>query len=200
VFPGKDGRHAETRAGRRHGRPGQRAVRGQRHGVAEVWGDLRLNPVGVAAGFGAAALLATYFVVGARGVTRRDPLTLTCWAFGTAALIGAVVRPWWRFPVHILGDRSGGLPVWLLCCYVVIGGSIAPYLLVTASLAHLPATSVGIVGMIEPVIAAAVAWFALGEVLDPVRLVGGALVLVGVTLAETARTATSDEPPEVPPA
>jgi drug/metabolite transporter (DMT)-like permease len=167
--------------------------------VAEIWGEMRLNPVGVAAGGGAAVLLAVYYVLGARGVSRRDPLSLTCWAFGVSAVVGAVVRPWSHFPVALLGHRSNGIPVWLLCCYVVVLGSITPYVLVVAALRHLPATSVGIIGMVEPVIASGVAWTALGEALNLAQLAGGVLVLTGVTLAETARIAGPGEPPELPP-
>jgi drug/metabolite transporter (DMT)-like permease len=77
--------------------------------------------------------------------------------------------------------------VWLLCVYVVVLGSIVPYLLVAGALRHLPATSVGIIGMVEPIVAGAVAWFTLREALNPSQLAGGALVLLGVALAETAR-------------
>jgi drug/metabolite transporter (DMT)-like permease len=164
-------------------------------GVAEIWGELRLDPLGIAAGLGAAVLLAVYYVFGARGVARRDALSLTCWAFGFAALAGAVVKPWWNFPAHLLRGTSGGLPVWLLCCYVVVLGSIAPYLLVSAALKYLPATSVGIVGMVEPVFAGAVAWLALREALDSAQLAGAALILAGVVLAETARTAQATPTP-----
>jgi drug/metabolite transporter (DMT)-like permease len=167
--------------------------------VAELWGDLRLNPVGIVAGLGAAALLAVYYVVGAHGAARRDPLSLTCLAFGAAAAAGAVIRPWWRFPAHLLHATSGGLPVWLLCCSVVVLGSITPYLLVSAALRHLPPTSAGIVGMVEPVFAGAVAWLALDEVLTPVQLAGAALILTGVILAETARTSPAGAVPELPP-
>jgi drug/metabolite transporter (DMT)-like permease len=68
-------------------------------------------------------------------------------------------------------------------------------MLVAAALRHLPATSVGLIGMVEPVIAAAVAWVTLGagEALNPAQLAGGALVLTGVTLAETARTSTQPD-------
>src|SRR6266545_4987620 len=145
-----------------------------------------------------AVLLAVYFVVGARGVADRDPLSLNCWAFGVAALAGAIARPWWGFPFGVLDNTKAGVPVWLLCCYVVLLGSVVPYVLVAASLQHLPATSVGILGMIEPVIAATVAWLALDEVLSPAQLLGGMLVLAGVALAETARVA-APEPPHLPP-
>jgi drug/metabolite transporter (DMT)-like permease len=157
--------------------------------VAEAWGSWHLDGLGVAAGLGAATLLAGYYLIGARGVATRDPLSLTCWAFGWAALVGMALRPWWRLPLHAMGGHSAGVPVWLLCCYLVPLGSIAPYVLVGAGLRHLPATSVGIIGMVEPVIAAGVAWLALGERLDPAQLAGGTMVLAGVALAETARTA-----------
>jgi drug/metabolite transporter (DMT)-like permease len=168
-------------------------------GVAEIWGNLRLNPVGIAAGLTAAGLLAVYYVVGGHGAARRDPLSLTCLAFGAAAVAGSAIRPWWHFPAHLLHAKSGGLPLWLLCCYVVLLGSITPYLLVTASLRHLPPTSAGLIGMVEPVLAGTIAWLALGEALTPIQLGGAALMLTGVVLAETARVATADTVPELPP-
>jgi drug/metabolite transporter (DMT)-like permease len=167
--------------------------------VAEIWGDLRLDAVGITAGLGAAALLAVFYMFGAHGVARRDAMSLTCWAYGFAAAAGALIRPWWDFPGHLLRAISGGVPVWLLCCYVVVLGSIAPYLLLSAALKHLPPTSVGIVGMVEPVFAGAVAWLALGEALDAAQLTGAGLILGGVVLAETARTSTGATAVELPP-
>ena len=78
----------------------------------------------------------------------------------------------------------------------MVFGSIVPYLLVAAALRHLPATSVGIIGMVEPVIAGAVAWVTLGagEALDAAQLAGAMLVLAGVTLAETARVRSTAAP------
>jgi drug/metabolite transporter (DMT)-like permease len=71
-----------------------------------------------------------------------------------------------------------------------------PYLLVAAALRHLPATSVGIIGIIEPVIAGTVAWITLGagEALNAAQLAGAVLVLTGVTLAETARVRSTAAP------
>ncbi len=165
--------------------------------VAEVWGDPRLDGLGVLAGLGAAVLLAAYYLLGARGIERRDTLSLTTWAFGVAAAAGLLTGA----ATAVLGGDTGGwrslagttmgIPVPLLCAYVVLLGSVVPYLLVAGALRHLPATSVGIVGMVEPVIAAAVAWIILGagEALNAAQLTGGALVLFGVALAESARTA-----------
>ena len=170
--------------------------------VAEIWGDLRLDSLGVAAGFGAAVLLASYYVLGARGVEQRDTLSLTTYAFGAAAVAGLLIRAFtagtggWE----PLATSQNGVPVWLLCGYVVILGSIAPYLLVAASLRHLPATSAAIIGLIEPVLAAAVAWVTLGagEALNTAQLAGGLLVLVGVMVAETARIGVDTQVPAPP--
>lgn len=156
--------------------------------VAQIWtGSMNLDPVGVAAGLSCAVLLSCYWVLGSKSVSGRDPLSVTAWAFGFAAVAGALIRPWWRFPAHLLTGRSGGVPMWLLATYLVVFGSIAAYLLVSMSMRHLPPTSVGIVGMSEPVLASVFAFALLGEVLSPLQIVGGLVVLVGVVLAETAR-------------
>ncbi|HEU0238978.1 MAG TPA: EamA family transporter [Micromonosporaceae bacterium] len=172
--------------------------------ITQFWrASLRLDTIGVLAGVAAAGLLCFYYVLGARGVTQRDTVSLTWWAFGISAVAGlavASVRHGALFPAHVLARDSHGVPVWALAIYLVLGGSIASYLLVAGALRHLPPTSVGIIGMIEPVIASAVAWLVLRERLSAVQLVGGVLVLVGVAVAETARTAGPGEAAEIPPA
>ncbi len=169
--------------------------------VAEVWGGgMRLDGVGVAAGFTAAVLLAAYYLLGARGVTTRDSISLTGLAFGVSAVAGFATRavagglPDWRV---LTGEAAGGAPVWTLAVYLLICGTIIPYLLIVGSLRHLPATSVGIIGMVEPVLASAVAWITLGETeaLNPAQLAGGVILLLGVGLAETARVTVGQNGP-----
>ncbi len=176
--------------------------------VAQIWtGTLTLDIVGVIAGLTCAVLLGAYYVLGSRLVSDRDPLSVTTWAFGVAAVAGFVVRPWWNFPGHLLAGRSDGVPMWLLASYMILFGSVGAYLLVSMAMRHLPATSVSILGMSEPVLASVFAWVLLSEVLAGPQILGGLVVLVGVVLAETARTAPASEPvlvavaatPEIPP-
>lgn len=163
--------------------------------VAEIWDGLALSEIGVAAGFAAAVSLAIYWVVGEHGVGTRDPLSLNCWAFLVSALFWTLLQPWWSFPwdelvesTSLLGNLEGTeLPVWLLCVWIVVLGSILPFGLVIGALRHLPATRVGVTAMIEPVLAALVAYAWLGETLTAMQLVGGVVVLGGVVLAQTAR-------------
>ncbi len=79
--------------------------------------------------------------------------------------------------------------MWLLVVYLLILGTITPYLLISISMRHLPPTSVGIIGMTELALAAIFAWILLNEQLLTAQVLGGLLVFGGVVLAETARTA-----------
>nr|MDP8911799.1 DMT family transporter [Actinomycetota bacterium] len=136
-----------------------------------------------------------YVLAAERGLGRRDAVSLSCFGFVFAALFWAAVQPWWSFPAGVLGERVSllgnvagtELPVWLLVVWMIVLGTIVPFGLIVAALRHLSATRVGIVAMIEPVAAALVAYLWLAESLSPTQLVGGAVVLAGIVLAQTAR-------------
>lgn len=163
--------------------------------VADVWSDRTLDPVGVGAALLAAVALAAYYLLGEHGTERRDPLSTTFWAFVFATLFWAVVQPVWSFPfgevtgrTSLLGNvADSSAPLWLLLGWMVVLGTIVPFVLVLSGLHHLPATRVGMVGMLEPVLAGVVAWLWLAEALTAVQLVGAMVVLAGILLAQTAR-------------
>ena len=162
--------------------------------VAEVWQDGgSLDPVGVAAGLGAAVCLATYFLMGERGTHTRDPVALTCWSFVAAALFWSVAAPWWRFDAAVLGERvpvsigSLELPLWVLVSWIVVLGAIVPFWLSVAGMKHLPPTTAGLVATVEPVLASVVAWLWVEQVLSGWQVLGGFVVLTGIALAQTAR-------------
>jgi drug/metabolite transporter (DMT)-like permease len=52
---------------------------------------------------------------------------------------------------------------------------------------HIGGAGAAIVGITEPPIAAVIAWVVLGEVLNPIQIFGGFVILLGVYLAENAR-------------
>ncbi|RZU33603.1 threonine/homoserine efflux transporter RhtA [Blastococcus saxobsidens] len=173
--------------------------------VTEIWtGGGSLDAVGVAAGLGAAVALATYYLIGERGTVTRDPVTLTCWAFVAAAVFWAVAAPWWQFDAEVLGRRvpiSIGaleLPLWVLVAWIAVMGAIMPFWLSIAALRHLSPTAAGLVATAEPVLASIVAWLWVEQVLGGWQILGGAVVLTGILLAQTARTAPSSPVPETP--
>jgi drug/metabolite transporter (DMT)-like permease len=163
--------------------------------VSEFWLGWTLDTVGVIACVGTAIALATYLLAGERAVERRDPLSVLCFALLFASLVWAIANPWWGFPAGELGEETslqGNLddhsaPVWSLALWTILLGTIAPFGLSIAALRHLAATRVGITMTFEPVVASLVAWAWLGETLAAVQLIGGAVVLAGIFLAQTAR-------------
>jgi drug/metabolite transporter (DMT)-like permease len=173
--------------------------------VAQVWqGGGSLDLVGVTAALTAALCLATYYLLGERGAAERDPVALTCWSFVAAALFWAVVAPWTPFDPAVLAASvpvSLGaltLPLWVLVLWIVVLGAIAPFWLSVTALRHLPPTTAGLVATVEPVFASVVAWLWLEQVLTGWQVAGGLVVLGGIALAQTARSAARPAPAPAP--
>jgi drug/metabolite transporter (DMT)-like permease len=77
--------------------------------------------------------------------------------------------------------------VWLLLGYVIVFGTIVPFILMITSLHYIPATRATVTAMIEPVLAGVLAYAGLGEEISDMQILGGILVLGGIVLAQTAR-------------
>jgi len=165
--------------------------------VAQVWLGFTLNSTGVLAAFGAAISLSIFYLLGdkqLRVTEPRDPVSLTMWAFAAAALFWAILQPWWNFPWELLsgdteplGSAGFQLPLWLMSTSMVITGTVLPFWLVLASMKYLRASQASTVGLTEPLFATIIAWILLGESLTAIQLMGGALILFGVFLAENSR-------------
>lgn len=162
--------------------------------VAEIWATT-LDGIGMLWGLGAAACLATYFLIGERQVTATSPLAVAFWSSGFAALFWAVFSGWWQLdPAVLLQPRPLGgalsvlvVPVWMPLLWVVALGTFLPFVLSFAAIGRLRATAAGILASSEVVFAFAFAWLLLGEALSVPQLVGAAIVLAGIVLAQTAR-------------
>jgi len=163
--------------------------------IVELWETQRPDAVGLAAAGFAAVTYAAYILLAERGVKRRDPVSLSAWGFVFATAFWSLLAPWWSFPagrvddhVSLLGHlASTHLPVWALVLWMVLLGTIVPFVLVVAALRRISATRAGITAMLEPVLAIVIAWVWLGESLNPVQVSGAAVTLAGVALALTSR-------------
>lgn len=172
--------------------------------VAQVWQGLTLDGLGLLAGLGAAASLATYYLSSERGMGTRDPLSLAAWIFSAAAVFWSIVQPPWTLRWSTLGQDvmlpmpfdGTSAPLWLLVVWIIILGTVVPYLFVLVALKSLGSARTGLLGMAEPVMAGLVAWLVLGELLTGIQLLGAVLILSGIVLAETARQRPSGERPE----
>ena len=165
-------------------------------------GGSSLDGLGVLACLVTALAYAAYVLMAERSLEGgRDVYSLLAWGFSFAALFWAVVAPWWSFPTDVPGESVSLLgrfddlsaPVWLLLAYIVVLGTVVPFIFLVSALHHVPATRVTIIAMLEPVLAAGVAWFWLGEELAAVQIIGGLIVLIGVILAQTSRAEYRDD-------
>ena len=165
--------------------------------VSQIWSGSTLHPLGVAVAFADAFALSYYFITAERLTQTRSSLSLMTWGIGVAAIFWAIILPWWSFPFEYLTDSyslSGNLsgynaPGWALLLWIIIIGTVIPYLLTVTGIRELSAGTSSVIGMIEPIFAGVIAWIILNEALSGIQLVGCAVVLFGIYLADKAKAA-----------
>src|SRR3954471_2995830 len=163
--------------------------------VVDLWHGVSLDGLGVLWSLASAVTFAGYMLMAEKAVGDRDGVSLLVFGFFFASIFWAVAQPWWSFPFHVpartvslLGNLSEWhLPVWSLILWMVVVGTIIPFFLIVGSMRHISATRAGITAMVEPVVASVIAYAWLDETLSATQLVGGAIVLCGIVLAQSAR-------------
>ena len=151
-----------------------------------------LDAIGLAAGFGNSVLFAAYLLVGARLQRHRDAPSLLMWATIGMTLGWSIIKPWWNYPWHkltgssmVFYDHGPVLPLWSMILFVAVVGTVLPFGLVLGSVARIGAQRGSIIGASEPIWAALIAFLALNELLGPMQLVGGALIVAAIVVGET---------------
>ena len=154
-------------------------------------GSAEVSSAGVVLAFGAAASYATYIVAGnaaeRRGLETQSFLAA---AFSVSALL---TLPWLLLgEVGRLGDAGGTL----LLGYLVLVPTILAYSLFNRGLRGVRSSTASTLALVEPVVAASLAYLLLGERLGALGLLGAALILVGLLLIvrTTAAARNSSEP------
>jgi drug/metabolite transporter (DMT)-like permease len=166
--------------------------------IAQIWDGLTLDGIGVIAGFGASFMLAYYFLCGEALSEKRDNQSITMWGFFFAGFAWCLVLPVWNFPFDVFmasipleGALEGNsAPGWVLILYVVLVGTIFPYLCVMAGLRNLKASTTSAFGLLEPIFVGIIAWFWLAESWTGIQLVGAVVVIAGIYMADQARNKT----------
>jgi drug/metabolite transporter (DMT)-like permease len=165
--------------------------------IAQVWKGRTLDPIGVIAALLDGIVLAAFFLLGEKLTAKRDVESLMVYGFGFASLGLAIAMPLWSYPTEIFTQSMNlqgrfeafNVPGWVLIAWVIVMGTIVPYLLVVNGLKLLSASTSSVMGMAEPVIAGVFAWIWLSEKWNFIQLVGGVTVIIGIILADKARSA-----------
>jgi drug/metabolite transporter (DMT)-like permease len=135
-----------------------------------------LDPVGAALGLGAACVYTTYILVSEGVAGRMRPMVLSaivCSGAAVSLTLGGAA----------IGElRPGALTVagwgWLACLGAV--STVAAIGLFFAGLRRVGPTAASILSTVEPVVTVILAAIVFGELLGPVQVLGGALVLAAV--------------------
>jgi drug/metabolite transporter (DMT)-like permease len=143
-----------------------------------------LDSVGLLAGVLAALTYAGYLVSAeVAGRHGTHPVTTLFAGFTVGAVLWAIVLPVWDWPVELLRDPD---IAWRILAVGLLG-TLLPFGLTVAALRVLSSSVAGIATTTEPVLAAALAWLLLGQVLEPAQILGGGLVVAGVLIAQLIR-------------
>ncbi|MFF0855736.1 EamA family transporter [Streptomyces sp. NPDC003388] len=165
--------------------------------VVEVWAGLSFDVVGLLLALGAACCQVGYFVLSDQGSEAGeqapDPLGVIAYGLLIGALVlTAVARPWTMdWPVLAGSARLDGtaVPAVALLAWVVLVATVAAYITGVLSVRRLSPQVAGVVACLEAVIATVLAWVLLGEHLSAPQIIGGAVVLLGAYIAQSAAPA-----------
>ena len=144
-------------------------------------GGTSVDPIGVAASFGAVAMSSLGYVLVKRWQPPVDMLTFTAWQLVAGGLV--------LLPVAILVEGAPpSLGLGALGGFAYLGGvaTVVANVLWFRGLRELPAAAVSLVGLLNPVAGTVVGVALAGELFGPVQALGMLLVLVGIVAGQPA--------------
>jgi drug/metabolite transporter (DMT)-like permease len=141
---------------------------------------LLVNLPGVMLGLVAAAFFAFYVLRASTLARRLNTWTILVYGFGAGSLL------WAAFDV-ISGTR---LPtdwrIWAVMALLGLGGTLAAHGLFVLALRTIRPSSAGIVSTAEPVFAGLIAFFLLGDRLQPLQILGAAVIVAGIITVQAS--------------
>ncbi|MEU9888317.1 DMT family transporter [Sphaerisporangium sp. NPDC051011] len=163
--------------------------------VVEVWHGMALDGLGLALALVAAGCCAGYFLMSEGSGGEIDALSLIAWGLaGSAVALIPLARPW-EIAWTAFGTSTtiGGhtLPVLGAALWLITVSTVTAYVTGVAAVRRLSAAVGATVASLEVVTGALIAWLLLGEQLGAAQIAGGAVVLAGALLAQTATAGVS---------
>ncbi len=133
---------------------------------------------GDALGVLAAVFYAAYLLAVGRLRARCSTARTMAWS-GLGASVGLLAA------VAIAGERllPATAPGWLWVAALALVAQVGGQTLIAYALAHLSMAFSAVSLLVQPLVAAVVAWALFGESLGPLPLAGGALILAGIAVA-----------------
>lgn len=158
--------------------------------VSQIWAG-GLNPVGVGFALLAAVLLAFYFLMGQHSGLSRDPLSTMFYTMLIATIFWFIANGGKAsaFDITTATNLTGNLssinvPLWVPLAWLTVMGTFAPMAMGFIALKLTTAARVSITQTAEPVFAFIFGWLWLGQSMNLLQTLGGALVIAGILVAQ----------------
>ena len=163
--------------------------------VSEVLaGDLgSLDAIGIACGLGSAVMFATYTLVSERTSEFYGVIGALFRGFCAASLLWLAFQIPQGWPHALTAPEN--LP---RVIFVGVAGTLAPFLLYLWGVEKIRAQRAVIAATLEPVVAGAIAWVWLGQVLTVMQLIGGTIIVVAVASLQLTRAERAAFTPSAP--
>ena len=146
--------------------------------MVDVSGWQGFNQLGIVTGILSAVTMA-FNTIHTRNLIRTYyPATVLTYSLGVGAVFFWLLMPYTWEPGSITREH------WLMFLYVAVFSTVIPFGAFYMGLQFVSPTNAGITACLEPVMAAVVAYVALGETMGWLQVVGGALVVAAVILLQ----------------
>ncbi|MBN1278136.1 MAG: EamA family transporter [Deltaproteobacteria bacterium] len=140
---------------------------------------LKMNRTGIAWGLLSAFAFAGYTLTGEKGMHRYSPWTVIFYAMLFASLtLNSISEPF-AFIRYNYDMRQ-----WWYILYIVVMGTVLPFGLYFIGINHIRSTRAAVTATLEPIAAAFMAFFLLGERLGFLQVLGGAAVISAIVLLQ----------------
>jgi len=139
----------------------------------------QLNVAGILSGLGAAGAFAWWSIHGEYGMRRYNPWTVLFYALLVAAFEWNLLHPPLEAFMHAYSPATWG---WIV--FVALVGAILPFGLYYEGISRIRATRASITSTLEPIMAGVLSFIFLGEVMAPLQILGGGLVIGSIVLLQ----------------
>jgi len=140
---------------------------------------LVLNRLGIISGLFAAISFAVYSISSDYGMRKYSPYTVLLYGLLFAMLMWNLLHPPLEALMHIYSPVQWG---WIL--FIGTFGTIIPFGLYFQGIKRIRPTHASITAILEPISASVIAAVFLGELMTPLQISGGVLVIVSIVILQ----------------
>jgi drug/metabolite transporter (DMT)-like permease len=140
---------------------------------------LSMNRAGIAGGILAAIAFALYTILSEYGMRTYSSWTVLFFALLFASMLWNILHPPLEAFMH-----AYSVVEWWWILFIAICGTILPFGLYFEGIHLIRSTHASITATIEPITAAVIAYIFLDESMEPLQLLGGAMVIASIILLQ----------------